>query len=226
MQLLLDANPSWIVAETDLSSAFQRAAREVILLALFTRHEVLRDFIPLFKFLYGADAKLFFEDMAELLSTEGSHQGCPLGGLLFVLSIAGIIEKVQAAFPEVTIIGLADDYRFLGEGSAPLDAADMYRREVTRAGHVFQADKSWLFSRSQEALDAVRDHPLAAQMKVAPPSAGLRVLGAPLGSADWCTQWLADNTAEVQKHYDAVKELADHDDPGDPGAVQAAFVNE
>jgi RecA-family ATPase len=56
---------------------------------------------------------------------------------------------VQAAFPEVTIIGPADDYHFLGEGTAPLDAADMYRREVTRAGHVFQADKSWLFSHSQ-----------------------------------------------------------------------------
>ena len=65
---------------------------------------------------------------------------------------------------------LGDDLHDVHRGRrhGPLDAVDVYRREVTRAGHVFQADKSWLSSRSQEALDAVRDHPLAAQMEVAP----------------------------------------------------------
>jgi hypothetical protein len=31
-----------------------------------------------------------------MLSTEGSQQGCPLGGLLFILSVAKIISDVQA----------------------------------------------------------------------------------------------------------------------------------
>ena len=81
---VLQANPSWIVVETDLSSAFQRAAREDIMHELFDNSE-LRAFIPMFISLYGSSSKLFFEDVCELMSEEGSQQGCPLGGLLFIL---------------------------------------------------------------------------------------------------------------------------------------------
>jgi hypothetical protein len=40
VELLLETNPSWIVVETDLSSAFQRAAREDILYELFDNSEL------------------------------------------------------------------------------------------------------------------------------------------------------------------------------------------
>lgn len=66
--------------ETDLSSAFQRASREDILGALF-EYEPLRPLIPLFNSLYGLASRLFFDEVADLLSEEGSQQGCPLGGL-------------------------------------------------------------------------------------------------------------------------------------------------
>ena len=56
-----------------------------------------------------------------MLSEEGSQQGCPLGGLLFVLSIATIVEDIVREFPTVTVIGLADDYRFVGPA---IDAMD------------------------------------------------------------------------------------------------------
>eukprot|EP01048_Picozoa_sp_COSAG05_P004961 COSAG05_NODE_282_length_12257_cov_5.818077_8_plen_51_part_00 len=35
-----------------------------------------------------------------MLSEEGSQQGCPLGGLLFVLSIATIVEDIAREFPK------------------------------------------------------------------------------------------------------------------------------
>ena len=44
----------------------------------------LKCFLPLFDTLYGSASVLFYEDFSELLSEEGSQQGCPLGGLLFV----------------------------------------------------------------------------------------------------------------------------------------------
>ena len=37
--------------------------------------------------LYGEDSRLFFAGFCDLWSQEGSQQGCPLGGLLFILSI-------------------------------------------------------------------------------------------------------------------------------------------
>ena len=149
-------------------------------------------------------------------SQEGSHQGCPLGGLLFILSVAPIVERVKRLFDDVTIVGLADDYRFVGPVDAAMDAAAMYKTEVEAAGHVFQANKSWLFSRSCRTLRQAMQHPLAGDgtpraMQVAGPrisfltsSQGLRVLGAPYGYGDYCKAWLTDYNVETQKAVDAI----------------------
>ena len=140
--------------ETDLSSAFQRACREDILLELF-REDALQDLIPLFLSLYGGDSVPFFGEVAEMLSEEGSQQGCPLGGLLFVLSIATIVEDIAREFPTVTVVGLADDYRFVGPAIDAMDATATYRRRVEAVGHVFQVSKSWYFSHSPECPRSV-----------------------------------------------------------------------
>ena len=52
----------------------------------------------------------------------------------------------------MTVVGVADDCRFIGPAQQALDAAEMYRDHnvnVTAAGHAFQTSKSWLFSHSQ-----------------------------------------------------------------------------
>ena len=52
----------------------------------------------------------------------------------------------------MTVVGVADDCRFIGPAQQALDAAQMYRDHnvnVTAAGHAFQTSKSWLFSHSQ-----------------------------------------------------------------------------
>ena len=57
---------------------------------------------------------------------------------MFILSVANIIEEVQRTFPDVTVVGIADDYRFVGPAQAALDAAAIYRTRVAAAGHAFQ----------------------------------------------------------------------------------------
>ena len=57
-----------------------------------------------------------------------------MGGLLFILSVASIVERVQELYEDVTIVGLADDYRFVGPVDAAMDAAAMYKTEVEAAG--------------------------------------------------------------------------------------------
>ena len=47
------------------------------------------------------------------------------------------------------------------------------------------------------------------------------MLGAPVGEADWCEQWLQEHAAGLQELYDAVAELGQHDHKG---AAQAAFL--
>ena len=166
-------------------------------------------------------------------SQEGSHQGCPLGGLLFILSVASIVERVKDLFDDVTIVGLADDYRFVGPVDAAMDAAAMYKTQVEAAGHVFQANKSWLFSRSTRTLRRAMEHPLAGDgtpqaMQVAGPrhsflasTHGLRILGAPYGDDAWCKTWLAEHNAETQKDLDAITAFGKH---AAEGSTQAAFL--
>ena len=227
IELLLQDHPEWLCVETDLSSAFQRACRADILLELF-REDELRDLIPLFLSLYDGDSHLFFGEFSEMLSQEGSQQGCPLGGLLFVLSIATIVEEISLEFPTVTVVGLADDYRFVGPCLDAMDAAAAYRQRVEAVGHVFQVSKSWYFSHFPETLELAAAHPLGQErdsegqgMKAATPETGLRILGAPYGDADWCRQWLGEYGDGVQKVLDAIVELTDHDNSN---AAQAAFL--
>eukprot|EP01043_Picozoa_sp_COSAG02_P018210 COSAG02_NODE_844_length_16583_cov_116.650267_6_plen_144_part_00 len=129
-------------------------------------------------------------EFAELLSEEGSQQGCPLGGLLFVLSVASIAEDVAKKYPSVTILGFADDYRFIGPVQDALDAALEYRTRVVETGHVDQVDKAWAYSPTQASIDEAMEHPLAnivtaegGRLRFASCDTGLRTVGAPVGKA-------------------------------------------
>ena len=159
-----------------------------------------------------------------MVSQEGSQQG----GMLFVLSIATIVEEISLEFPTVTVVGLADDYRFVGPCLDAMDAAAAYRQRVEAVEHVFQVSKSWYFSHFPETLELAAAHPLGQErdsegqgMKAATPETGLRILGAPYGDADWCRQWLGEYGDGVQKVLDAIVELTDHDNSN---AAQAAFL--
>jgi len=68
------------------------------------RDSELEPFLPLFNSLYGRASSLFYDEFAELLSEEGSQQGCPLGGLLFVLSVAAIAEDVALRYHGRSIV--------------------------------------------------------------------------------------------------------------------------
>jgi delta-aminolevulinic acid dehydratase/porphobilinogen synthase len=52
------------------------------------------------------------------------------------MSIASIAEGVAQRYPNVTILGYADDYRFIGPWRDAMDAALEYRHLVVVAGHV------------------------------------------------------------------------------------------
>ena len=50
---------------------------------------------------------------------------------------------------------------------------------------------------------------------------GLKVMGAPMGDANWSKAWLQSNAAKVQVHMNAVVELGAHDNDC---SAQAAFL--
>ena len=187
----------------------------------------LRCFLPLYHGLYDCDAELFFGDLCVILSREGSHQGCPLGGFFFLLSILECIVTVINAFPTVTAVGLADDYRFVGPELEALAAAELYSELVTAAGHTFCAPKSKVWSPSPATVRSAASHPFVlgrgagGGMEVVPAETGLTVLGAPLGNPEWCSAELVRRVRKMQPRFDAIARLAGCEDPG---GAQAAWI--
>ena len=232
ISLIIEENPSYLVVENDLSSAYQRGAREDSLFELF-EDEDLRAFIPLFQSLYAGESSLFYDSLCVMSSREGSQQGCPLGGLLFILSIASLVEEIAAKYTEVTIVGLADDYRFIGPAQSALDAAAEYADRVTALGHVCRASKSWMWSPSQATLDDAATHPLAVEFReareqagvegdgVAPCNEGLIILGTPVGSDCFVQAVVLKQAHKLDEHLDAIVELSTHDNEN---ATQCAFL--
>jgi hypothetical protein len=225
--LLMQEHPEFLCAETDLSDAYQHASREEMLVQLFASDE-LHDFLPIFYSLYDGDAELFFGDICSVFSEEGSHQGCPLGGFLFLLSIVEAVETVISEFPSVTVVGLADDYRFVGPALDVLAAAARYAELVKGPGHVFCVRKSKVWSPSVETLRLVACHPFVLGcparregMQVVPADQGLIVLGAPLGDPAWCAAQVEQQVRDMRPRFDALVRLASCEHPG---AAQAAFT--
>ena len=148
---------------------------------------------------------------------------------MFVLSVASIAEDVAKKYPSVTILGFADDYRFIGPVQDALDAALEYRTRVVETGHVDQVDKAWAYSPTQASIDEAMEHPLAnivtaegGRLRFAACDTGLRTVGAPVGEAQFRSDWFLDYVdTKVQPLLDAISELAMHDNEL---AAQSAFI--
>ena len=218
-----------LLVGTDLEDAYQKASREIVLEKLFAS-EAFKELVPLYLSLYGGDAKLFIDDFENLLSECGFHQGCPLATWLFVTSISEIVERVIAAYPTITVVGFADDYRFIGPWQDALDAAALYKQLVEAAGHTMQKKKGEIFSLCAETLARAAEHSYVTEtdengsqmMTVCTPDTGVVVLGAPLGNDSWCTEWCVNHVhTVVQPALDAISSLGTHDDKN---AAHAAYM--
>ena len=214
IDLLVAGAERSVVIETDLKEAFQRASRDVMRGLLYDREE-LRPLLPFFDMFYEHEkgTALFFGSIHELTSEEGAQQGCSLGTLLFVLSTCRVIDTVKARYPDVEILGFADDYRFVGEVRQTCNAVRLYRRLVEQEGHVFQNEKSKIFSRSTDTLLDPAVAALCAQgpdgekgMEVAPD--GLIILGAPMGSSDFLRENLDKKGLLVENELEKLEKLA------------------
>jgi hypothetical protein len=149
--LLLAANPDYIVIETDLKSAFQRANRFEMERQLYA-DPALRDLIPYFQSLYGDASALFYGEDYMLSSEDGCQQGCSLGSMLYVLANSRIVETVIAEFPAVTVVGFVDDYRFIGPPAEAAAAYTRYDELITESNQALEISKSFMYSPSVASL--------------------------------------------------------------------------
>ena len=114
IQVLLERNPDWSVLKTDVRNAFNSVARKCLLQRVA---EDFPDVYPHVRQMYGDPSKLIYvtEGRVELLtSSQGVHQGDPLGPALFSATIHPIIYEVAERHNNVTILAYLDDIYAVG----------------------------------------------------------------------------------------------------------------
>ena len=161
--------------------------------------------------------------VSHILSQSGVQQGDPLGSTLFALVIHPILLDIASNF-DVVIAAYADNVIFTGNLSEVIRAQERYRARIAAIGLRLNPAESQLHIPECKTVpksdlmrvlseDHFQDHngeimavmlngdliPLRQQ--------GLKVLGCPLGSDEYCRQVLEEIATKIEKDLTLLKEF-------------------
>jgi hypothetical protein len=140
-----DALDSQMFLKTDLSNAFNRIRRESFLQSKLTA-QTYPSLATLADSIYGQPSDLFFG--AEIIvSSEGVHQGCPLGGILFAITLVEFLKLHVSAITDLTArIWIADDGFLAGSEMALSAVIRVFVEHGPTFGLYLNCDKCTVFS--------------------------------------------------------------------------------
>ena len=124
VQLLLEANPDWVVLKSDVKNVFNSLDRCQLL------KEVSLSFPDLFyhvqQMYLNINSLVFLqkEKPVILTSQQGVHQGDPLGPALFSTAIHPFLMDTQKTNPGIRVLAYLDDVFLLGPSSEVLSALE------------------------------------------------------------------------------------------------------
>ena len=113
VQLLMENHEDWILLKTDVKNAFNSVSWSHLL------NQVLITFPDIYNhtaMVYSDINPLIYLRRSHpvILSSQGVHQGDPLGPALFSIAMQPILEDLQSHNKEVTILAYLDDVYLLG----------------------------------------------------------------------------------------------------------------
>ena len=125
-----------IFLQVDLKNAFNEVERKV---AFETIRELLPEVASWTEATYGVQAQLIYDDKV-ILSCKGWHQGDPVAGLLFALSLHPVLVKIHHDVPTLSVNAWIHDDGTLA-GSAPdlMSAWQIIQSEGPRRGLVLSS---------------------------------------------------------------------------------------
>ena len=186
--------------QVDLRNCFNQVDRG----AMFK--EVREHFPEIARFVeaaYGQNSNLNFGE-STILSTTGTHQGCPLAPLLTALTIQPVAKKVQEVDGMRQNSWFLDDGELIGKKEALGKAWDILVEEGAPRGLHLNPDKSVVFCPGHDEHDL---DPLGKGVQRA--VGGIKLLGAPIGEDGFVEAVLRKRLAGVQAMLGELHQLED-----------------
>ena len=169
--------------------------------------------------IYRKPTRLFVVGGGEILSSEGTTQGCTLAMHFYGISTTPIIEKLKFQITHVYQVWLADDASGAGSLINLKRWWDLIIFEGRKYGYHVKPAKSWLIlkdpSRLQEAEALFNSSPI----KIT--TSGKRHLGAALGTNEFKTDYIEEKVAIWCEKLKRISEIAKLQ----PHAAYTAYVH-
>ena len=155
--------------------------------------EHLPEIAPFVEAAYVQSSHLNF-GASSILSTTGTHQGCPLAPLCTSLTIQPVAKMIQEVEGLRQNSWFLDDGGLIGQKEALVEALDILAREGPPRGLHLNLEKCVVFCPGHDMLDL---DPLGKGIERA--EAGIKLLGAPIGNDGFVETILRKRLSSVQK---------------------------
>jgi hypothetical protein len=143
VQAAAELYPGKILLFLDIAAAFQNISRTAFFKALM-EHNDLRVLVPFARIFYMDQSVMYFDEgadeLASILCSDGTHQGCTMGNLFFSLGIHPILAKIKAETE--LVVAIADDKSLVVEPTHAVAVLDMVTTELAAVGCTLQLHKS------------------------------------------------------------------------------------
>ena len=206
----LKLNPDDICISCDVKNAFNSFDRGKLWQPLREHFPSLEAFVRL---AYMEEGTVTFTEPGDITpsritSSVGSRQGCSLGSFLYALAIQSELLALQKRFPMLLIVAYCDDLYITGPPSEAIKAyhswAFVYNIKIQGE---LRDDKGKVYARSQSEA-YLRKAGLPSKMKFS--NQGLKVLGAPIGNADFTFSFIEEKVKEIEADMDLIGRMPLH----------------